>query len=77
MGTLVYRTLFPILFPVSWLPSKPCLSFFFLAFWLASILTTEEGEGPSTATLAPGCSTNPGSLEAASVPRSVWQSSLS
>lgn len=61
----------------SQLPSKPCLSFFFLAFWLASILTTEEGEGPSTAIPDPGCNTSPGSLGAASVARSAWQSSLS
>ena len=59
------------------LPSKPCLSFFFLAFWLASILTTEEGEGPSTATLAPPCSASPGSLGGASVPKKSMPFSLS
>lgn len=60
-----------------WVPSKPCLSFFFLAFWLASILTTEEGEGPSTATRAPACSASPGSLGGASVSNRPSQFSLS
>lgn len=55
--------------PASGSPGKLCLSFFFLAFWLASILTTEEGEGPGTAEPAPKCSAGPGSLGGASVPR--------
>lgn len=59
------------------LPSKPCRSFFFFAFWLASILTTEEGEGPSTATLAPACSASPDSFGGASVPKRPSQFSLS
>ncbi|DAA18309.1 TPA: BAH domain and coiled-coil containing 1-like [Bos taurus] len=48
-----YRPGLPQSTPAPWVPSKLCLSFFFLAFWLASILTTEEGEGPSTAMRAP------------------------
>lgn len=63
--------------PAAGLPSKPCRSFFFLAFWLASILTTEEGEGPSTATPAPACSASPGSLGLASVPKRPSPFSLS
>lgn len=54
-------------------PSRPCRSFFFLAFWLASILTTEEGEGPSTAMPGPACGASPGSLRGASVPRRASQ----
>lgn len=72
-----YRPGLPQSTPAPWVPSKLCLSFFFLAFWLASILTTEEGEGPSTAMRAPACSTNPGSLGGSSVSSRPSQFSLS